>query len=202
MGDAPPAGDDYVFDLDGTLISLPVAWDEVRSELRKVTETAMNFNPFFLDVQVIIARRPELRDPILRTIDHYECLAIPGASLNEGAYDALSKLAARGRLSLVTMQGSKACAQILERLGISRFFVSKFTREDSMDRVTQLRMAIKSLGAGEGKVVFVGDRINDLRAAREVGVRFVMIRSRPDNPPADALYRSVREFAESPWVSG
>ena len=196
------AVDSYVFDLDGTLISIPVAWDDVRSELRKVTNTSMNFNPFFLDIQVILARRPELRKPVLRTIDHYESLAAPEARLQDGALDVLSKLAARGRLSLVTMQGLAACTRILERLGIARFFFSKFTREDSMDRPTQLQMAIQSLGSKENRTVFVGDRINDLKAARKVGVRFVMIRSRPDNPPADALYRSVKEFGESLRVIG
>ncbi|MDA4116829.1 MAG: HAD family hydrolase [Thaumarchaeota archaeon] len=199
---ATTSGVNYIFDLDGTLISLPVAWDEVRSALRSVTETSMDFNPFFLDIQVILAKRPELRHDVLKTIDHYESLAVPQATLKEGALESLTKLADRASLSLVTMQGAAACAQILRRLDISKFFVSKFTREDSMDRPTQLGMAIDSLGASKEKAVFVGDRINDLNAARSVGVKFVMIRSRPDSPPADALYRSVKEFAESPWVRG
>jgi HAD superfamily hydrolase (TIGR01549 family) len=191
---------DYIFDLDGTLISLPVAWDDVRSGLRKVTATTMDFNPFFLDIQVVLSDHPELRGPVLKTIDRYESMAIPDAALKEGAQEALSELATRARLSLVTMQGVAACAKILDKFDISKFFVSKFTREDSMDRPTQLRMAIESLGASEATTVFVGDRINDLKAARKVGVKFVMIRSRSDSPPADALYRSVKEFAESPWV--
>jgi hypothetical protein len=29
-----------------------------------------------------------------------------------------------------------------------------------------------------------------------------MIRKRHDSPPADALYRSMAEFAASPWVRG
>ena len=100
------------------------------------------------------------------------------------------------------MQGKAACDRILERLGIGRFFASRFTREDAMDRTAQLRMALGSLGAKEAEALFVGDRINDLKAARAAGVRFVMIRKRPDSPPADALYRSMAEFAASPWVTG
>ncbi len=191
-----------VFDLDGTLISLPVEWDKVRSDLRKLTGTAFEFNPFFLDVQTIVAKDPALFAPMMKTIDDYEARAARGARLESGASEALTTLSKRARLSLVTMQGRACSTAILGKLGIAKFFASKFSREDSMDRVAQLEMALKSLGAKKDDAFFVGDRINDLKAARSVGVRFVMIRKRPDSPPADALYRSMSEFATSTWVTG
>jgi phosphoglycolate phosphatase-like HAD superfamily hydrolase len=200
MGDASARY--CVFDMDGTLISLPVEWDKVRAELQGLTGTSLRFNPFFLDVQTVAAKDPLLLGAMMRIIDDYESRAVPGARLEEGAADVLEALSRRAKLSLVTMQGRGACDTILGRLGIGRFFSSRFTREDSMDRTDQLRMALKSLGAREDEAIFVGDRINDLRAARAAGVRFVMIRKRPDSPPADALYRSVAEFAASPWVRG
>ena len=186
--------------MDGTLISLPVEWDQVRFELQRLTDSSLEFNPFLLDVQTIVANEPALLGPILKIIDDYESRAVPGARLEEGVMEVLTTLSRRSRLSLVTMQGRAACSKILEQLGIGRFFEARFTREDSMDRVVQLQMALKTLGASESEAFFVGDRINDLRAARAVGVRFVMIRKRPDSPPADALYRSMAEFASSPWV--
>lgn len=191
-----------VFDMDGTLISFPVEWDKVRAELQRLSGTDLNFNPFFLDFQTIVSKDPLLQGPMLRTIDEYEAKAVPLARLEEGAKDALATLSRRSKLSLVTMQGRAACDRILETLGIGVFFVSSFAREDSMDRPTQLRKAFESLEAKENESIFVGDRVNDLNAARAVGVRFVMIRKRPDSPPADALYRSVAEFAASPWVKG
>jgi len=190
-----------VFDMDGTLISLPVEWDKVRAELQRLTGTSLQFNPFFLDVQTIIAKDPLLLGPMVRVIDQYESKAVPEARLEDGAMDVLSGLSRHAKLSLVTMQGRAACDKILEMLGIGRFFASSFAREDSMDRTAQLRMALKSLGAKEAEAFFVGDRINDLNAARAAGVRFVMIRRRPDSPPADALYRSMSEFAASSWVT-
>jgi phosphoglycolate phosphatase-like HAD superfamily hydrolase len=197
------AGESYcVFDMDGTLISLPVEWDKVRAELQKVTGTSLKFNPFFLDVQNIVAEHPLLLGPMMRVIDDYELRAAPQATLEAGAIEALSALSGRAKLSLVTMQGREACDMITERLGIASFFASSFTREDSMDRTTQLGRALESLGAKNDEAFFVGDRVNDLNAARAVGVRFVMIRKRTDSPPADALYRSMSEFAKSHWVTG
>jgi phosphoglycolate phosphatase-like HAD superfamily hydrolase len=191
-----------VFDMDGTLISLPVEWDKVRAQLQRLTGTSLQFNPFFLDLQTIVAKDPLLLGPMLRTIDEYEVRAVPGARLEDGALDVLLGLSSSAKLSLVTMQGKTACDSILERLGIGRFLESRFTREDSMDRTAQVRMALESIGARDAEALFVGDRINDLKAARAAGVRFVMIRKRPDSPPADALYRSMAEFAASPWVTG
>ena len=191
-----------VFDMDGTLISLPVDWDSVRADLRSLTNTSLDFNPFFLDLQTIVSRDPALLAPMMKVIDGYESLAVPAARLEEGALEVLSSISRRAKLSLVTMQGRAASSMILERLGIRKFFATSFAREDSMDRTTQLRSALVSLGAKEAEAFFVGDRINDLKAARAAGVRFVMIRKRPDSPPADALYRSMVEFAASPWVKG
>src|SRR5712692_10289838 len=188
--------------MDGTLISLPVEWDKVRSDLRKLTKSSLEFDPFFLDVQTIVAKDPALFAPMMKTIDDHESRAVPGAKLEPGAREALSALSRRAKLSLVTMQGRAASRSILDRLEIGEFFESSFTREDSMDRVTQLGMALNSVGASKHRAFFVGDRVNDLKAARVVGVRFVMIRKRPDAPPADALYRSMTEFASSPWVKG
>ncbi len=70
-----------VFDMDGTLISLPVEWDRVREDLRALTGTGLAFNPFFLDVQTLVARDPVLLAPMLSTIDRYEALAAPLARL-------------------------------------------------------------------------------------------------------------------------
>ena len=199
---ADPKASFVVFDMDGTLISLPVEWDKVRGELQRLTGTSLKFNPFFLDLQTVVARDPLLLGPTLRTIDEYEAKAVPGARLEDGAMDVLSALSHKAQLSLVTMQGRACCDITLERLGIGGFFASRFTREDSMDRTAQLKMALGSIGAKEAEAFFVGDRINDLKAARAAGVRFVMIRKRPDSPPADALYRSMAEFMASPWVKG
>ncbi|MDA4122187.1 MAG: HAD-IA family hydrolase [Thaumarchaeota archaeon] len=197
------AGARYVvFDMDGTLISLPVEWDKVRAELQRLTGTSLTFNPFFLDFQTIVAKDPLLLGPMMRTIDEYEAKAVPQARLEEGATDVLDALSRKAKLSLVTMQGREACDRILEALGIGGSFASRFTREDSMDRTTQLRTALESLEANVAEAFFVGDRINDLNAARAAGVRFVMIRKRQDSPPADAIYRSMAEFAASPWVKG
>ncbi len=191
----------YIFDLDGTLISLPVSWDELREELRKVTGTRLEFRPFFKDVETVLSQHPDKRAEIFALIDGYEVDALTWAKLNDGAGEALASISSKVKVALVTMQGRRACDRVLDNLGLRPHFRSTFTREDSLDRAEQLKMAARSIAPYEGKLVFVGDRINDLVAARKVGVGFVMMRTLPDNPAADAVFRSMRDFRNSRWVT-
>jgi len=144
---------------------------------------------------------PDLRERVLELIDGHELAALDTARLSDGALDSLKKLSNGSNLALVTMQGRRVCSKILEKLGIDKIFVAVFTREDSLERAPQLQMALKALKASPRDTTFIGDRINDLNAARSVGLRFVMIRAQEDNPPADALFRSMREFYDE-WVKG
>jgi len=145
----------------------------------------------------LVKKDPGLRAPIFETIDRYEAGGVAKAKLEDGALEALRSASRGAKLSLVTMQGRAACNGVTKRLKIDGFFETTFTREDSMERPVQLTKALESVGADASKTAFVGDRVNDLNAARAVGVRFVMIRKRPDSPPADELYRSMSDFAAS-----
>jgi len=177
-----------------------VPWDEVRAELKRLTGTDLSFRPFLKDLATVVTTMPDMRQRVFELVDEHELAALETARLSDGAPESLSELSKDSRMALVTMQGRQVCTKILERLGIAKYFVAVFTREDSLDRATQLRKALEALDATPPQATFVGDRVNDLNAARAVGVRFVMIRSQPDSPPADSLFRSMRQFYEE-WVN-
>lgn len=187
----------YIFDFDGTLGTIPVDWDGVRRRLRELAGDQEEFKPVFPAVAGVVARRPELLRPVLSVIDEFEWAAVPSAKLYEGSYGLLERLSNASKLSLVTMQGERACSSLLERFGIGRFFVSHFVREDSLDRGEQLEMARSSLGSNKESTMFVGDRLNDLEAARRVGLLFTLIRTHGEDPEKGdvPVYHSISEFA-------
>jgi phosphoglycolate phosphatase-like HAD superfamily hydrolase len=184
----------YVFDMDGTLAWIPVDWEKARMKLREMTGSSAEFKPVFSELERVFAKRPELKDDVFRALDAFETDALPGARLSQGTPELLEMLAKKAKLALVTLQGRKACSEILRRFDLDRLFLRYFTREDSLDRATQIRMALAAMNVANGDAVFVGDRINDLNASRSVGVRFVMIRSQEDNPGAETIYRNIAEF--------
>ncbi len=186
----------FVFDLDGTLATIPVDWDAVRQRLKVVTGMKEELKPIFPKIGEVIARQPELRGLIFSTIEEFEMRAVPRSRLYEGAYALLFALAGRSVVTLVTMQGRRSALKVLEMFDLEQFFTQCFTREDSLDRATQVEMALSSMRADKSSSVFVGDRLNDLNAAKKVGIPFVLVRTHGDDPKDDVpVYHSLADFA-------
>jgi len=189
----------FVFDLDGTLATIPVDWDGVRQRLKEVTGSAAEFKPVFPTIGEVIAKNPKLGKSVFAVIDEYEWAAVPSARLYDGAYRLLSKLSEKAKVTLVTMQGHRAATKVLEMFELKQFFTHYFTREDSLDRAEQVEMALASMKAKKPSTMFVGDRLNDLNAAKKVGVPFTLIRTHGEDPEEEdvPVFHSVAEFAAS-----
>jgi phosphoglycolate phosphatase-like HAD superfamily hydrolase len=182
------------FDFDGTLV------DSNPIKRRAYFEAAAEVDPDGKAVTAVLARRPagdrhavmrrvaaEVSErgalPAGRTVDELaraladtytrlceqavsRCDEVPGASR------ALRALAARGvRLFLNTATPRDAVLPILRRRGLLDLFAGVYGAETG--KLEGLRRIAEETGARPGEVVFVGDRDDDLEAARALGCRFV-----------------------------
>jgi len=186
----------FIFDLDGTLVTFPIQWDRLRADLRKATETDSEFKPLIHDIEAVIAKNPRNREIAFGILDKYEIQALDKVVLHDNVPALLVLLAGRARLSLVTLQGRKVCESLLRKFGLETMFHSSFFREDSLDRVTQLRMANESLGTQVSETVFVGDRFDDYKAAMNLGMRFVMIGDRKEVGADFVRFNSISDYYE------
>jgi len=188
----------YIFDFDGTLGEIPVDWEGVREGLRRVTGNSSEFRPVFPTLGEVITRNPKFARPTFAVIDEFEAAAAPSARLYEGSVRLLSKLSETAKVALVTMQGRSTCSQILERFALKQYFLKYFTREDSLDRGEQIVFALSAMKAQKPSSMFVGDRLNDLAAAKRIGVPFTMIRTHGEDPEDDVpVYHTIAEFSAS-----
>jgi len=189
----------YIFDFDGTLGTIPVDREKVKGGLREATGSQEEFKSVFPTIVRVLKENPKVRRRVFALIDEYEEEAAPRAVLYPGSFDLLKALAETAKISLVTMQGPKAAATVLQRLDLKQFFVRIFSREDSLDRAEQVRLALEAMRVKKESTIFVGDRLNDLSAARRVGVPFTMIRTHGRDPEEGdiPLYHSVAEFFET-----
>jgi phosphoglycolate phosphatase-like HAD superfamily hydrolase len=170
----------------------------VREGLRKITGDSTEFRPVFPKIAEVVAGNPKLARPLFAVIDQFEAAAAPSARLYDGAVGLLSRLSETAKVSLVTMQGRGACSHVLERFGLKQYFLAYFTREDSLDRAEQIEFALSAMKVGRASSMFVGDRLNDLNAARKLGVPFTMIRTHGEDPEDDVpIYHSIAEFSDS-----
>jgi len=185
----------FIFDLDGTLFTIPVDWTSVRRELSSITGEQIEGTPLFLRVQQLVAGRPALREKLFSTIDSYELRVAGMARPLPGASELLYSLFEVAKIALVTMQGKRVCDEILRRHRVSDLFEVVVTREDSMDRAVQLDAALDRLGARPREALFIGDRANDVASARKVGVKIALVgKDLPGHPAPDYTFSSLREF--------
>jgi phosphoglycolate phosphatase-like HAD superfamily hydrolase len=168
----------YVFDFDGTLFDLPVDWKAVRRDLYAVTGVRMEEISIFTVIGKLASSNAALRARLFAAIDAHESPAAERATPIVGALELLSHLEAESGVALVTMQGRAACARVLERYGLSGGFRAVLTREDSLKRSEQLRMAFRALGTRPNQGLFVGDKRSDLAAGREVGAEVALVGTR------------------------
>jgi phosphoglycolate phosphatase-like HAD superfamily hydrolase len=170
----------------------------VKERLRRVTGASSEFKQIFATLGEVIAKNPRLARPTFAVLDEFEAAAAPSARLYEGSVALLTSLSESAKVSLVTMQGRATCSQILERFGLKQYFLKYFTREDSLDRAEQVAFAISAMKTQKASCMFVGDRLNDLNAAKRVGVPFTMIRTHGEDPEDDVpVYHSIAEFSAS-----
>jgi len=187
----------YIFDFDGTLGTIPVDWEGVKEGLRNVTGED-EFKQIFARLGEIIAKDPKLARPTFKVLDEFEEAEAPSARLYEGTVGLLSRLSTSTKVSIVTFQGAHTCSVMLERFGLKQYVLKYFTREDSIDRAEQIGFALSAMKVQKASSMFVGDRLNDLEAAKRVGVPFTMIRTHGEDPEDDVpVYHSVTEFAAS-----
>jgi len=165
-----------IFDLDGTLIKLPVRYEFLRNELRD------NFNiqgESFL-IPMILEKTQDnnkVKREAFELICKEECNAIDGLEIHEGAIEVIKEIHSKNKkIALVTLQCERAANQILDIMGIKDLFLNIFTRDDYTDRYEQIINTMKKFDSTADKTLMIGDRINDFDSAEKAGCKSIIIR--------------------------
>lgn len=157
-----------VFDLDGTLVNLPLDYGSLYQELRRLLKTK--------EIKSIKRAISKLNDEQRRVIyqvwTRLELEALPSLEVNRDGIRIYTKFFNKPS-ALITLQGKEVVKRITEMLKLS--FAVIITREDCFDRVVQLKMAIQKLSLEAQDVLMVGDRESDRNAAQKLGCQFLMV---------------------------
>lgn len=189
---SPKRYETVVFDLDGTLVAIPVEWHDARGEVEGLLGGGLGGAALFPSIRALTEGKPALRAQVFAVLDRYEIEAVETVKPFEGADDALRFLARDRRLALVTMQGRSACTKVLARLGWTSLFGRVLTREDSLDRGEQVLKAMAALGSKREESILVADKVSDAEAARACGVAVAIVgRDSAGSPPPDYLLPGV-----------
>jgi len=157
-----------VFDLDGTLINIPIDYNKLYRKIEKLAKV-QKIEGLTKTLQTI---SKEERMKAFEIWNNEELRALPKMTTNEKGMKLYNTYSNKP-LVLVTLQGKQTANIILKKLKLKFQFV--ITRENSLDRTEQIKMTIKKLKANPRKVLIIGDRESDATAAQEAGCQFLRI---------------------------
>lgn len=158
-----------IFDLDGTLVNLPINYEMLYEEFKKIIG-AQNIEPI---TKTVAALDPVFKEKIFDTWTAVELAILPKMARVKEGMSLYEQYEGKPR-ALMTMQGKKTVEKILNTLHFS--FQAIITREDSLDRATQIKLAIGKLRLKPENVIVIGDRETDKTAAEKVGCKFKMVK--------------------------
>lgn len=159
-----------IFDLDGTLIQLPVNYETVQNNLKEFFNTSKNLKPLIPTIIKLSKNDQNKIDTSFDIICKEEVLASKNFKIMADAVEILNFLKSKNLiLCLVTMQCSDALEKILQKMEVLDLFDSIISRDDSYDRFEQIKNSLKNICLESSDVLMVGDRIHDVESAKKAG---------------------------------
>jgi HAD superfamily hydrolase (TIGR01549 family) len=159
-----------VFDLDGTLIQLPIDYKKIQKDLKDFFNISYELKPL---IPTIIKLSKNDQNKIRTSFDlicKEEILASENFKTMNNALETLKFLKSKNMsLCLVTMQCKDALEKVLQKLQISDLFDSVISRDESFDRQKQIELSLQNVVLTPSEVLVVGDRIHDIESAKKIG---------------------------------
>ncbi|MGH7778313.1 MAG: HAD family hydrolase [Candidatus Binataceae bacterium] len=211
----------WLFDFDSTLARLDpeVDWPTLRAEVRKILERAhaprgitqkvpLRALAMYEDYRAYLERTPAARAGgaaalarVALLIEQFELAGVDRAKPLAGACDLLRAIAAlKLRIGIVTSNSSVTVMRWLSRYRVAEtvgFVVGRDSNLALKPSPATLKRGLEIAGVRARDAIFVGDREDDLHAARRARIRFVGVAA--DRPARDRLVTAgASEIYSSP----
>ena len=74
------------------------------------------------------------------------------------------------------MQCKEAVTRILSKLNIdNNMFSIIISRDESYDRLDQIKKTVEKLSVAPNEVIVIGDRIHDIKSAQQAGCKSILV---------------------------
>lgn len=157
-----------VFDLDGTLVHLPIDYGNLFVEFSRI----IGISKVHPVVETVSKVEGKTRELVFGAWEKAEIAAESKISVNAAGMKIYREHMNK-RKALVTLQGKAVVNSILKRFNLS--FDVVVTREDAIFRLDQLAKVVNQLNVNLPNVLFVGNSDSDAAAATKLGCQFLRI---------------------------
>ena len=159
-----------IFDLDGTLIELPVNYDVVQTKLKIFFNISENLKPLIPTIIELSKNNQNKINAAFNLICEEEFLALKNFKIMDDAVEVLKFLKSKNLiLCLVTMQCRSVLKEILYKMNILDLFDFIISRDENYDRFEQIQTSLKHTFLNSSEVLVIGDRIHDVESAKKSG---------------------------------
>lgn len=164
-----------IFDLDGTLVRLPIRYNLIRNQLKKLFHTENNFMPLIPSIQEF-SKNKETMNKAFGIMCEEEILAADKFVIVDGAIQLLKFLRSQKvLLTLASLQCRKVVNKITHKMGVNAFFSYVMTRDENPSKLYQIKEILKVLRISPGEAILIGDRISDIESSNQAGCRSILV---------------------------
>ena len=165
-----------IFDLDGTLIRLPIRYEILQKNLKSFFQTEDNFSPLIPSIIDQAKNNQNVIDEAFKIVCDEELIATETLEEIEGLHDVIKYVTSKNyTISLVTMQCKRSLDIIIKKLNLEEKFSSILTRDDYHDRFLQIQKTCESLNLISSDVTMIGDRIHDINSANQANCKSILV---------------------------
>ena len=177
-----------IFDLDGTLVKIPIRYDEIRRNLRNFFNTNESFVPLIPTIRKLSKNEKIMKDA-LSIVCTEEVCAVNDLPIVEDITALLKSLASRNfLLAISTMQCRCATEKVLEKMNLTNFFSCVQTRDENLDKEHQIETILQILDTHPSNSIMIGDKMSDIEAANKVGCSAVLVSANKPNNSNENFY--------------
>ena len=183
-----------IFDLDGTLVRLPVKYDKVYDYLKQLFSTNENFQPLIPSIIKNANKDKTKLNEAFEFLCKQEEIGLDHLEIIDHSIEILNYFHVRDcTICLVTMQCRRVAEKVLAKMGISSIFSSTITRDENHDRLEQIKQTITQLNLSPQNILMVGDRIHDMECAKKAGCQYIL--SNPEKIGKYPQYQIISDLA-------
>jgi phosphoglycolate phosphatase-like HAD superfamily hydrolase len=166
-----------IFDLDETLVLLPVDWNLVYREVGRILGREVSSFTAILPM----LWGSELYEEVSRLVEKYEFESLSGLIVLDNSPYVLRKLGESYTLNLTSLQSRGVIETVLNFMGVRRLFRVIVSRNERPTRREQIKLVLSKGGYEASETMMVGDRLNDVVSALDNNCKVALVVRRLDD---------------------
>jgi len=166
-----------IFDLDETLVLLPVDWNLVYREVGRFLGREVSSFTAVLSMLWGL----ELYEEVSRLVEKYEFESLSGLIVLDNSPYLLRRLGRNYTLNLTSLQSRRVVESVLNLMGVRRLFSIIVSRNERPTRREQIKLVLSEGGYEASETMMVGDRVNDVVSALDNNCKAALVVRRLDD---------------------